>query len=165
MRLIHPAAILRKATIGSISGICGGIVLGIGGRASMRAIALGAGLPPGFSLGGTVEVLLTGLLIGVPAAFAFVLLRRFLPRRSISAGAPFGALLLLALTILPPPAARSAAASVDRLGVTLVAFAPVFIAYGVLVAWVADRMSSRRLAALQGRDRHPDGGEGPARVG
>lgn len=134
--------------IGSISGICGGIVLGIGGRAAMRAIALGAGLPLGFSLGGTAEVVLTGLLIGVPAAFAFVLLRRFFPGRSILAGAPFGALLLLGLTLLPPPAARSVAASIDRLGLTLAAFAPVFIAYGVVVAWISDRLSSRRSGAL-----------------
>lgn len=138
------ATIRRKAAIGVVSGITGGVVLGIGGRAVMRVIALAAGLSPGFSLGGTVEVALTGLIIGVPAALAFVLLRRFFPRQTIVAGALFGAMLFAGLAVLPPPAARSAAASVDRIGLTLAAFAPLFIFYGIAVAWLAGRMESRR---------------------
>lgn len=139
--------IWRKAAIGLVAGIAGGVVLGIGGRAAMRVIALAAGLSPGFSPGGTVEVAVTGLIIGAPGALLFALLRRFFPRRAIPAGALFGALLLAALTVLPPPAARSAAASVDRIGLTLAAFAPVFIAYGILVAWIMGRLTARGLTS------------------
>ncbi len=130
----------RLLAAGLLAGLAGGLVLGVGGRLAMRLVALGAGLSPGFSWGGTGEVLATGLFIGVPAALAFVGLRRFIPGPAVWRGAAFGALLFLALVVVPPPAARSAAGSVGRPLLTLGLFGPLFLLYGVVVEFVAGRL-------------------------
>lgn len=105
----------------------------------MRLVALAAGLDPGFSWGGTGEVLATGLFIGVPAAFLFVATRRLIPGPGVWRGAAFGALLFLLLVVLPPPAARSAAGAVGRPLLTLSLFGPLFLLYGIVVELVRRR--------------------------
>lgn len=112
--------------------LIGGVLLGVGGRVVMRLIALGAGVPPGFSLGGTVEVIATGVLIGAPAALLWLAVRRWLGGR-LWRGAAYGALVLAALTLVPPPAARSAFSGVGDLGLTLGLFGPLFVLFGAAV--------------------------------
>lgn len=133
-------ALWRLLAAGLLAGLVGGLVLGVGGRVAMRLIALGAGLEPGFSWGGTGEVVATGLLIGVPAAVVFVALRRFIPGPGVWRGAAFGALLFLALVVVPPAAARSASESVGRLLLTVGLFAPLLVLYGIVVELVRRRL-------------------------
>ncbi len=126
----------RQAAVGLVAGLVGGLVLGVGGRVAMRLVALGAGLDPGFSWGGTGEVVATGLFIGVPAAFVFIATRRFIPGPGVWRGAAFSALLFLVLVVVPPPAARSAAGAVGRPLLTLSLFGPLFLLYGIVVELV-----------------------------
>ncbi len=133
-------ALWRQLAAGLLAGLAGGLVLGVGGRVAMRLIALGAGLDPGFSWGGSVEVVATGLMIGVPAGLVFIALRRLIPGPSIWRGAAFGVLLFLALVIVPPPAARSASESVGRLLLTVGLFGPLFVLYGIVAELVARRL-------------------------
>jgi predicted permease len=107
----------------------------------MTAIALAAGLAPGFSLGGTGAVLATGLLIGTPAGLVYIVVRKYLPLPGAWKGAAFGALVFLALVLLPPPAARSAVASVGQLTLTLLLFGALFIAFGVAVEFLVRRLT------------------------
>lgn len=147
----------RLLAVGLLAGLAGGLVLGVGGRVAMRLIALGAGLEPGFSWGGTGEVVATGLLIGVPAAIAFVALRRFIPGPGIWRGAAFGALLFLALVAVPLPAAELASESVGRLLLTVGLFGPLFLLYGVVIELVLRRLrrgdEPRRSAPASGETR------------
>lgn len=100
----------------------------------MRAVSLAAGRAPGFTAGGTAEVILVGLAIGVPASFIFVVVRRYLPGPPWLKGGSFGALVFLALVLVPPPAAQSAATAAGDLPLTLALFGALFVAYGLAIA-------------------------------
>ena len=71
------------------------IVLGVGGRLAMRAIALANRAPLGFSLGGTVTVVLLGVASGVGGGLLYALLYRLVPRPRLVRSALFGAALVL----------------------------------------------------------------------
>ncbi len=131
----------RRVAAGFPGGLLGGLVLGLGGRLVMRLIALAAGLPPGFSLGGSVEVFLTGFFIGLPAALVYAAVRQLIPGPGLWRGAAFGALLFVMLVLFPLPAARSAAGSVGQLPLTLSLFGPLFVLYGVVVEFAGRRFA------------------------
>ena len=57
--------------------VIGFIVLGIGGRLMMRIIAHWEGRVPGFSLSGSLEVLMMGTIAGIIAGALHGVLRRF----------------------------------------------------------------------------------------
>ena len=61
------------------SAIVAGLVLGAAGRAVMYFVALEAGEAAGFSLGGSVDVILFGALVGTPVALVFWLVRPRVP--------------------------------------------------------------------------------------
>lgn len=65
-------------------------VLGLGARLLMRLIALEAGLRRHFSLGGSLEVVLFGVLLGAPVAAGFWLVRPRLRLPSPYAGLGLG---------------------------------------------------------------------------
>jgi hypothetical protein len=71
------------------------IVLGVGGRIAMRAIALANGTPPGFSIGGTTTVIFLGAVSGVGGGLLYALLHQLVRRRFVR-----GALFALALVLL-----------------------------------------------------------------
>ena len=125
---------LRSALLGGAAGAASGLlVLGLVGRLAMSVTALLAGQALRWSLGGTVDVLLFGLLLGAAAGLAYGALRARLPRPSLLAGAAWGALLFLLLLAVPPPAARSAFGGVSQVGVpaVLALFAAVFLLWGL----------------------------------
>jgi hypothetical protein len=79
------------------------VVLGVGGRIAMRAIALANNAPPGFSIGGTATVVFLGVVSGGGGGLLYALLCRLIPRRRILRSAVFGvALVLLTLRGLRP---------------------------------------------------------------
>lgn len=129
----------KKAGIGLLAGLVGGLVLGIGGRLAMALIAVAAGRAPAFSLGGSAEVLLTGIAIGAPAGVVFIAARQYLSRLGRWKGALFGALVFVLLVLVPPPAARSAAAGVGQLPLTLGLFGALFMVHGMVVEAVIKR--------------------------
>ena len=63
-RHIGPAGWLRKILPGLLPGAIAGLALWCGLRVGMRVVALAAGIPPSFSVSGTLEVLLIGLVLG-----------------------------------------------------------------------------------------------------
>ncbi len=129
----------KKVSVGLLAGTIGGLLLGIGGRIAMRVIAIGAGIDGGFSLGGSAEVLATGLIMGTPAGLVYVVLRRYVPRSGLWTGAVFGALYFSMFVLIPPPAARSALDGVGHLPLSLSLFGPLFVTYGVVVEAIAGR--------------------------
>lgn len=73
----------------------GAVVLGIGGRIAMRGIGVLSGAPPGFSLGGSLTVVLMGAVAGFAGALILMTLRFFLPRRWLVQTVLFYAIILL----------------------------------------------------------------------
>ena len=112
---------------------CAGMALGIATRVAMRLVALQADVPSAFSLGGSVEVVLLGTIVGAPAALVYWGCRhRFrLPPWS---GVIAALLLFAALAARPTPAARSAlGATADAPLVTAAIFGAAFVVYGVVL--------------------------------
>ena len=74
----------------------GALILGIGGRIAMRGIVLIAGGTPGFSWGGSLTVVLLGLLSGLAGALVLVGVRFLLPARPVVRGMLFWAFVIFA---------------------------------------------------------------------
>ena len=77
-------------------------MLGIGGRLVMALIALSQGTIERPSLEGSIEVVITGLLIGVPAGLLFLGLRKYLPIAGLWKGAAWGVGVFVVLAIITP---------------------------------------------------------------
>ena len=108
-----PTALLLGAMVGAV-------FLGVGGRIAMRIFAVLDGLPPGFSIGGTLPVILMGAEWGVLGGGLLWLGRRTFPASPMARGALFWIpLTLIFLRGLNP-------LSVDR----LLAFTPFYLMYG-----------------------------------
>lgn len=122
-------AVGRAGLLGLLLGV---VILGVGGRILMRIIALAAFGAGGFSVGGTIEVVLAGGLFGALAGLAFPLLPRRLGRwRPMGhAGTVF---LVIALC---SGAARSAAGSIAMPGrmLALLPFAGLILLHSHLLA-------------------------------
>ena len=86
---------LRSILLGALVGLH---ILGIGGRAAMRAIAVTSGAPALFTPEGTITVLLAGAGSGALAGGIHRLLMAVLPRRRLARDLVFLAV-LAALTV------------------------------------------------------------------
>ena len=86
-------AIFLEVVISIVFGYLAGILIGIGARAGMWAVAVANGAEPSFSAGGTLRVIATFALLGIVCSLAYEsLLRSILYRR----GLIFGLIITLA---------------------------------------------------------------------
>ncbi|MFN0179086.1 MAG: hypothetical protein ACKVZ0_09820 [Gemmatimonadales bacterium] len=109
-----------------------GLVLGLTGRLAMRFVALEAGMSPGFSTGGSLEVIGFGTLVGAPIAAAFFFLRPRIRVQGPWPGLFIGLLMFAAFALLQPPSARSAlSATTDTPAATAALFGGVLAAWGL----------------------------------
>jgi len=123
----------RNLIIWIACALCAGVWLGVTARIAMRFIALEAGMAPGFSSGGSLEVILFGAMIGMPIAL-LVWICRAKWRLPFWFGTFVGLALFLVLAVFQPPAARSALAGTpDKAWWTTVLFAAVFVLYGAVL--------------------------------
>lgn len=114
-----------------LSSVLSGIGLGIGARVVMRIVAWSSGLAGSFSLGGSRDVVLFGVLIGTPFALLFFAAReRFAWPRAWS-GRLAGGTLFAFLAFIPPGSARSALAATPEPPLqTALLFAVLFVLFG-----------------------------------
>jgi mannose-6-phosphate isomerase-like protein (cupin superfamily) len=130
----------RQLVAGLVAGATVGFLLGLGGRLAMRIIAVAAGIDARATLGGSLEVVLTGLAFGIPAGIVFALLRHRGLLTGRGCGALFGAGGFAVVGVLPPPAARSALADVGHPGLSALLFGVLFVAAG----WLLERLLGGR---------------------
>jgi hypothetical protein len=126
--------VVRALLLGAAVGF---VVLGIGGRLAMRAIAVANHVPAGFTFDGTTTVVLLGVVSGIAGALLYALLHRYIQRRRLVRSALFTlALVLLTLRGLRP---------IQPLALEW--FMPLAVAYGAIVdvvyTWWAGRRASR----------------------
>jgi len=134
---------LNKVTIGVLCGIAGGVVAGVGARISMRGVALAANIPPSFSIGGTLAILVFGAILGIPFGLLFVAVRPRLPG-SRWRGLIFGVVLVLVFVVPPFLLIRpegELALLPPLTGLSL--FAPLPIIYGVVTQAAAERLERK----------------------
>jgi hypothetical protein len=121
----------RSAARQVMLAICAGAVLGIAARAAMRIVAWQSGVHASFSLDGSVEIVVFGIMLGAPIALLYWAFRRrvALPWWT---GVAAALVLFAILALWPTPSARSALASTpDAPLATAAIFAAVFVVYGV----------------------------------
>ena len=114
-----------------------GLLLGVASRVVMRVIGLLSGGVEGFSWGGTIEIVLFGILIGAPIALFFLALRSHLDWRRPWAGVALGVALFAATALNPPPSAASAmAGTADPPLATAALFAALWLGFGLLLEYL-----------------------------
>jgi hypothetical protein len=124
--------VIRSAVPAIVAGAASGaILLGGGGRLAMFLFAVATGRPPGFTLGGSLNVVFAGAIVGVVGGLLLALIRRWLPGRPWVRGVSFGALCyLVAIPGFRPPTP-----------LVFGLFAPLFVAFGVVTVWAHQRLS------------------------
>jgi hypothetical protein len=153
---------LKEASWAMLAGVVAGLVWGVGARLAMRIVAIAEGDATEFSIGGTILILLTGAILGLPLGLIFAIVRRWLPGSGIGKGLSFG--LILALLLLVPFAALGASdlgsgptAAPVLIGVGL--FSGLFVLHGA----VMESIIHRRRPSAAGREtstpRPPTAGE------
>lgn len=140
MNLGSHSTLGRDLVVGAGLGLVAGIVLGILGRIAMRVIALRAGFGGSGSLGGTLEVIATGVIIGGGAGLVYGGVRRWLPRGSMVRGLLLGSGLTVFFWLYQPPAARSALSGTGHPGLALGVFGICFVIFGFLVEALFSRV-------------------------
>jgi hypothetical protein len=112
-----------------VGGLLGGVLAGLGARLAMRLVALIGGLTPGFSLGGTLLIVLVFAAVG-----AVLSLPMYFARRWVRSGFSYGLLLMVVLVLAPfllsEPQGEAALAP-PLVGAAL--FAPLPVLYGLVL--------------------------------
>jgi len=144
---------LRVAGLGVLAGLLAGLVAGIVARIDMRIVALSAGMPPTFTVGGSLNIALIGAILGAPFGMAFAFVKPYLPgppQGWLVKGFTFGVGLFLAFVLplyLWQPDFRSELAfAPGLLGIGLFGALPLF--YGILVGLITPRLDRRLPADL-----------------
>jgi hypothetical protein len=118
----------------SMRAVASGVLLGAMARLVMRGVALEADVPTGFSIGGSLEVVGFGAMVGTPVALLFALVRARVDLSRPWLGAIVGALVFGVLaTLLPPSAASALRDTPDAPVATAVSFGVMFVVWGMLM--------------------------------
>lgn len=132
---------------GLLAGATAGILLGIGLRVGMRAVAIAAGQPTDFSVGGSFLVLGIGVFFGASFGSLFAAVRSLLPGRT--GGITFG---FLAGTLFWFPFFHAAAGDLRGVvGEPVIALltsvlSALWVGYGAVLEWLM-RLRERAVAA------------------
>jgi hypothetical protein len=105
----------------------------------MSVIALLAGERPSWSLGGTLEVIGFGALVGMPSGLVWGLVQHTVPGKPLGKGVAYGVLVFLVILLLPIQAKRAAFGFPQLLPVTVALFAGLFVVYGMVLARAVER--------------------------
>lgn len=142
-----PGQVIQKIGVGLAAGMAGGVVAGLGARLAMRGVAYAGGLGPNFTLGGTFVILAIGLILGAPFGLAFVSLQPWIPGAGLWKGLSYGVLLFVIFLAPPFLFYREGEALLATPLVTVVLFAPVALAYGLVVQFTAMRLERNSASA------------------
>lgn len=126
-----------NAVLGSL---LGALVLGVGGRAVMRLLTYYDGRDPGFSWGGSLEIILYGAIVGAVSGALYAAASRHLGVNRHILGAAWGLLTYIGtVATLPSHIADTAAPFAGIIVIVHVAFAAVFLVFG----WLLTRYAAK----------------------
>lgn len=129
----------RARTLGvalTCGALVGAVVLGVAGRALLRLVAVRRGMPPGYSLGSTGEVIAVGLLYGAVGGLLLGGLGASRARHPLI-GALVG-LLLFGIAFFTSESALSSATGVTHTfaGSLLGPSSILFLTWGAVTSWL-----------------------------
>ncbi len=127
----------------ALASVVGGLWLGMAGRAVMVLIALAAGHALRWSWGGSIEIVVFGVILAAVAVPAWMALRHWFPALRVASGLPFGLILFGIFAVLPPPSAQSAVAGIGQRSLSLVLFGVLLVVFGLLVEAILVRSLPR----------------------
>ena len=139
---------LRRMVIDTLAGATlGALFLGLGARIAMRLLAISIGRDTGFSLGGSLEVIAYGAIIGTITGALWALFHKWLAGPWWAHGTALG-LISYAGTIatLPAHLADTARPFADQMTAVLALFGLCFLLFGLTLARVSSGGSSRARA-------------------
>jgi len=133
--------IVRGLALGGLAGLAIGPLAGAGARIVMRVFAVAVDRPIEFTFGGTVGLIVFGVILGPAAAIGYVAVRRFLPGPWPLRGLAYGVLLagLVGLAFSSAPAGE--ALPDPALGTTL--FASLAVVVGFVSASATSWLDTR----------------------
>ena len=114
--------------------LAGTLILGMGGRLAMRFISIMAGRSGGFSWGGTLDVVLLGLIIGVLSGGVYGFVGKYGFSSVLLNGCLYGLLLFIVVLILPIDGKGAARGFPEMQPAIYFIFATVFVLYGIVLA-------------------------------
>jgi|GEM_PF-2153882 len=136
---------LNKVSVGALAGLITGLVVGgVGSRIAMRVVALIAGIPPEFTLGGTVGILFLGAFLGVPFGLLFMTGRRFIPLPDLGKGLLYGSILFL-IFVLPLFISPEGEFALISPLTGLIIFGQIPILFGVFLAISVAKLETKYL--------------------
>ena len=127
----------------ALASVVGGLWLGVAGRGVMVLIALAAGHSLRWSWGGSIEIVVFGVILAAVAVPAWMAMRHWFPAMRVARGLPFGLILFAIFAVLPPPSAQSAVAGIGQRTLSLVLFGVLLVVFGILVEAILARSLSR----------------------
>jgi len=123
--------------------VLGALFLGLGSRIVMRLLAVSIARDPAFSLGGTLEIVAYGAIVGAVSGAAFALGRPVMPGRWWVQGLMLAALAYAGtIATLPEHIADTTRPFADQMRLVLALFGLCFLLFGLVVARVSSRGSS-----------------------
>lgn len=131
--MAQPSRLRSLFTALLVGTVTGALLLGVGGRFVMRALAVASGTPSGFSIGGTFSVILSGAIAGVVGGLLLFAAAQFVPALLRFRGLVFGLLCyLIAIPGFRPPQVF-----------VFALFAPTFLGYGVAAVLLYERFTRK----------------------
>lgn len=131
--LFDPNRFWGSVLLGVTGGIAGGVLMGIVGRASMRAVVLLSGQTASFSLAGTLAVIAAGTVIGLLLGLVFGFIFPFLPGSVSQKGLAWGIWLALFIACLALFIKQEGELALVSKWAVILLFAPLFLLYGFVL--------------------------------
>ncbi len=135
---------LRNVIGGAVVGATlGALILGLGGRIMMRLLAVMIERDPAFSLGGSLEVVAYGAIVGAVSGAVFALLRPIMSWGWLTQGILLATLTYFGtIATLPAHIAETARPFAGQMPFVLLLFGLCFTAFGLTMARVSSRGSN-----------------------
>lgn len=138
---------LNRLAFCAIAGLLAGVLIGgAGARLAMRGVALIGAMQPGFTMGGTLAILILGGILGVIAGVLLGLVWKWLPGQAVVKGGVLGGAFALLVGVL---LFRSGGGELDLATppVRAALFAWIPLVWGLAAGWLAGRLEVRFSAA------------------
>ena len=130
--------------LGILAGLISGtLILGIGGRLMMRAMAIIGGLTGGFSWGGSLEVVILGALIGLCSGAFMGINYPFSFKNKVLWGLLHGLLAYLMILILPIDGKGAAQGFPDLQLTVHILFGGLFLLFGIGMAFLFHSLQAK----------------------
>jgi hypothetical protein len=137
-----PRRFLRALVIGALAGLIGGVIAGLGARVAMRGVADAIGQFPIFTLEGTLFILFSGAIMGVPFGVIYMALRSLAPDSGAWNGLAYGALLFAVFLAPSLLFYREGEAALGDPWRNVLLFAPIPLVYGLVVQIIVARLET-----------------------